>query len=306
MVLVRLTITSLLFQHLLSTSALSSNGNEVSRRSWLVHTGSATAVTVGGWIASTSAATTWIQPAMALGEVPDPRVDALDVSNYLRTGFVSQPMGVSGQAGKSRPETGIVLRDGSEVLRDSRTGDVSAEIIMLSSTGNDKLPVLVSYSSPWPLATGTVFDVECRDPSTGDGAFLAATTATNGKTIRELDDSFFLDSLFAPTGRFSFYGQPTDVKVKSSSIVEGGTKRVMDVTFSTLSQSTQSEIPRHASLIATIPEGSGQALMLVGSASALRWKKGGSDKTIATVLESFRAAPAPQTSLKLRPKIRRS
>jgi len=36
--------------------------------------------------------------------------DTLDVENFLRYGQVSNPMGVSGQAGKSRPETGVVLR----------------------------------------------------------------------------------------------------------------------------------------------------------------------------------------------------
>lgn len=33
--------------------------------------------------------------------------ETFDVESYLRTGFVSNPMGVSGQAGKSRPETGV-------------------------------------------------------------------------------------------------------------------------------------------------------------------------------------------------------
>jgi hypothetical protein len=36
--------------------------------------------------------------------------DALDVESFLRLGQVSNPMGVSGQAGKSRPETGVILR----------------------------------------------------------------------------------------------------------------------------------------------------------------------------------------------------
>lgn len=39
------------------------------------------------------------------------------------------PMGVSGQAGKSRPETGIVFRDGSDLTRNSKTGDALTEIL---------------------------------------------------------------------------------------------------------------------------------------------------------------------------------
>ena len=49
--------------------------------------------------------------------------NAIDVDSFSRTGMVAQPMGVSGQAGKSKPETGVVLREGSEVSRDSRSGD---------------------------------------------------------------------------------------------------------------------------------------------------------------------------------------
>ena len=108
------------------------------------------------------------------------------------------------------------------------------------------------------------------------------------------------------TGRFSFYGQPTDVKVKSSTTVtvQDKTYRIIDLGFSTLAQSTMTEIPRKARITATIPEGTDQAVMLVGSASALRWKKG-SDQQIAKVIESFRAIPAPQTSLSVRAKQQR-
>ena len=178
-----------------------------------------------GWLTGTAVATV-TSTANAVADLPD----SFDVDNFLKTGMVQTPMGVSGQAGKSRPETGVVLRDGSEVMRDSRTGDVLAEIIL--KNGSDKVPVLASYSSPWPLATGTVFDVECRD-SSGDAAFLSVTSDTGGKDLSELKDSFFVDQLFAPTGRFSFYGQPTDVKVKKSSVGNlGDDYRVLDLSFS--------------------------------------------------------------------------
>lgn len=35
---------------------------------------------------------------------------AIDVDDFLQTGVVANPMGVSGQAGKPRPVTGVVLR----------------------------------------------------------------------------------------------------------------------------------------------------------------------------------------------------
>ena len=59
-------------------------------------------------------------------------------------------MGVSSQAGKSRPETGVFLRDGSEVSRNKKTGDVNAEIVV-NGIGGDAMAVFVGYSSPWPL-----------------------------------------------------------------------------------------------------------------------------------------------------------
>ena len=151
-------------------------------------------------------------------------------------------------------------------------------------------------------AKGTVFDVECRDSSTGDAAFLQVTRNVKGSTLSTLNDSFFLNELLSPTGRFSFYGPPTDVKVLSSALMNDS-YRVMDISFSTISQATQTEIPRKARVIATLPQGSSQAVMLIASASAIRWKKG-SSSTIATVIDSFRAIPAPPSGLKVRGKER--
>lgn len=183
--------------------------------------------------------------------------------------------------------------------RDPRSGDVLAEIILKDAKGQ-KMAVLTSFSSPWPLATGGFFDIECRNQQ-GDNAFVAVTTNVNGQSIESLPDSFLLENLLAPTARFSFYGSPTDVKVKKSTQKDG--YRVIDLSFSTLSQSTQTEIPRKARLVATIPPGSGQAVMLIASASASRWKKGAEENVLSTA-NSFRAVAAPQTSLKLRRKER--
>jgi hypothetical protein len=176
----------------------------------------------------------------------------------------------------------------------------------VSSESKYDIALLLPSLTPWNLgriATGSYFDVECRDAKTGDGAFLQVTTSVGGKYIQSLPDSFFLDNLLASTGRFSFYGQPTDVKVKTSRTENG--YRIIDFSFSNLSQSTQTEIPRKARLVATIPSGSTQAVMLIGSASATRWNKG-SDKLVASTAESFRAIAAPTTGLKLRRKERNS
>jgi hypothetical protein len=227
---------------------------------------------------------------------------SVDTEDFIRTGMVSMPMGVSGQAGKAKPITGIIFRDGTEVSRDAKSGDVLAEILVKNVKSNNSdddklLAVVTTFSSPWPLAKGNVFDIECRDGETGDAAFVAVTPNVDGTALADLKDSFFTKSIFSSTGRFSLYGQPTDIKVKT--VAMNGNYRMLDVSFSTLSQSTMTEIPRKAKVVATIPTGSSQAVMLIASASALRWKKG-ADKTIVALAESFKATPAPQTGLKVR------
>lgn len=87
------------------------------------------------------------QPAWSAAAVQD----SMDVDAFLRSGVdIGGTMGVSSQAGKSRPETGVFLRDGSEVSRNKKTGDVNAEIVVNAANG-EKMAVFVSYSSPWPL-----------------------------------------------------------------------------------------------------------------------------------------------------------
>lgn len=227
------------------------------------------------------------------------RPESLDIDSFLRTGQEAFPMGVSSQAGKSKPVTGIYLRDGTDVLRDSRTGNVLAEIVL--GDKSDLSAVLVSFSSPWQLATGGVFDVECRDSKTGDGAFLSVTEPTTIQNIQDIPTSFFLDNLFAPTGRFSFYGSPTNIKVKKSEMQ--GDRRVIEFSFSNLSQSTNAEIPRTGLMIAAKPANVNQAIMLVGSATTNRWKKG-AEKDIRETIASFNASPSPKTSMKVRAKSR--
>ena len=55
------------------------------------------------------------QPAWSAGSATQ---DSMDVDDFLRRGVdAGGGMGVSSQAGKSRPETGVFLRDGSEGTR---------------------------------------------------------------------------------------------------------------------------------------------------------------------------------------------
>lgn len=235
----------------------------------------------------------------ASGVISEPsRATAYDVDteDFLKTGTVAMPMGVSGQAGKAKPVTGIVFREGSEASRDGR-GNVLAEILV--GKKSDPIPVLATFSSPWSLAKGGLFDVECRDATTGDGAFLTVSPSKGGQSVADLPKTFFTDSLFSTNGRFSFYGAPTDIKVRKSEV--NGAYRYLEIVFSNLSQSTNAEIPRTALVAATIPEGTNDVVMLVGSATSNRWKRGAEGPVRETV-GSFKATLAPTSGMKVRAK----
>ena len=95
-----------------------------------------------GFAASVAAASGFIANTPAFADT--------DIDSFLKTGGVAMPMGVSGQAGKAKPETGVVLREGSEVAR-AANGDVLAEILVKSSGGDDLMPVVATFTSPWSL-----------------------------------------------------------------------------------------------------------------------------------------------------------
>ena len=97
------------------------------------------------------------------------------------------------------------MRDGEDPSRDKK-GNVLAEILVGSSS--NPTPVLATFQSPWKLENGGLFDVECRDAKSGDGAFLTVAKG-KGKSLSELPKTFFTDALFSSSGRFSFYGSPT-------------------------------------------------------------------------------------------------
>ena len=80
-----------------------------------------------------------------------------------------------------------------------------------------------------------------------------------------------------------------------------GNKRIIQFSFANLSQSTNAEIPRTAVMVATKPENTDQAVMLVSSATTNRWKKG-SDKAATDTISSFNASLSPKSALKVRRK----
>ena len=67
-----------------------------------------------GWFGKTAAAAIVLTDGIA-GMVPPSAYaeESIDIDAYLKSGGVSMPMGVSGQGGKMRPTTGVILRYGT-------------------------------------------------------------------------------------------------------------------------------------------------------------------------------------------------
>ena len=169
------------------------------------------------------------------------------------------------QTGKPRPETGCILLEEVQASGNAKAPTISAELVV---TGG--VAATVVFDSPWPLARGMYYDVEARSQD-GDSAYVHVRTLPTDKDVMAVKASYLTSSVFNTYGRWSTYGQPTDIKVLSD--VSKGSVRYMDVAFSVLSQAGP-ESPRKAVIAALQPKGSGDAVMLVSSATTSRWKKG--------------------------------
>ena len=90
----------------------------------------------------------------------------------------------------------------------------------------------------------------------------------------------------------------------SSTNNNGKDVRMMELSFSNLSQSTQTELPRKAMVAALIPKNTDNVVMLVASTAASRWKKDGVKEAVTSTVESFRVVPSPKSNLKVRVKQR--
>ncbi len=85
------------------------------------------------------------------------------------------------------------------------------------------------------VGVGTLFDIECCDSKTRDGAFLAMAPVGGAREVSKLPKLLCC---------FSFYGSPTDMD---------GPYWYLEVSFSNLSQSTNAEISRMALVSVMIP-----------------------------------------------------
>lgn len=186
-----------------------------------------------------------------------------------------------GGLGKTKPETGVVLREGSAPIQNSR-GIVSAEII--GATGN---PIYVQFQTPWPLLA-TTSGLEARDLLNSESAFVQVIPnvkeGTSDKALRAL----ITDKVFSSKGKYGAYGEPIDVKIKKMD--DDG---LMTVGFTTYTPAMR-ESERKLYLKALFVEDS--LVMLVTGTTLQRFKS--QDKTLRQVADSFLAIAAPKSGLK--------
>jgi len=126
-------------------------------------------------------------------------------------------------------------------------------------------------------------EVEVRNRE-GDGAFIEVERVPTGQTIASLPSAWFLQTVFSAQGRFGAYGTPSSMKVLSSTME--GTKRFLNVRFSALTPGG-SEQERCAIIVALVPPGSEDAIMLVAGSTALRWKKADAEMNSRAIVDSF-------------------
>ena len=190
------------------------------------------------------------------------------------------------QTGKPRPETGCILIEEVQSTGSAKSPTISAELVT-----NGGIAATMAFDSPWPLARGMYYDVEGRSQD-GDSAYVHVRTLPTDKDVLSVPASYLTSSVFNQYGRWSTYGQPTDTKVLGD--VTKGQTCFIEVAFSVLSQAG-SDSPRRGLIAAVQPKGSSDAVMLVSSATASRWRKGGADAAARQAAESFRVVSTRAT-----------
>ena len=100
-----------------------------------------------------------------------------------------------GGLGKTKPETGVVLYSDSAPLQNQQ-GIVSAEL----NVGGD--PVLVEFTTPWPLLS-TTSGLEARNLQSSESAFVSILPAAKTKPLNEkLFKQAVLDNIFGSQGKY--------------------------------------------------------------------------------------------------------
>lgn len=201
-----------------------------------------------------------------------------------------------GGMGKTKPETGVVFLNPDILPTQSRTGLVTAELVV-----NDRV-ALVSFASPWPLLT-TAAGLETRDLSTSDAAFcqviasarLPISSSGSAKQTAAALSQVLQESVLAPQGKFGAYGAPSDIKVKpvaDTSTTEGTT--LYQLTFTSLTPSLRESDRTYYVSVQSLDQA--LVLLLVGSTAA---RVRAQQAQMRQVADSWQVVAAPRTAQKL-------
>jgi hypothetical protein len=186
-----------------------------------------------------------------------------------------------GGLGKTKPETGVTLREGFVPLQNSQ-GIVSGEIV---SPVNGR-PILIQFQSPWPLLP-TTSGLEARDLREPESAFVQVVPNKKRWSDEGNAKKVISESVLAQQGKFGAYASPFDIKVKAL------TDNVVECKFTTYTPSMR-ETDRQ--VLIKQQEADNTLVLLVAGTTSLRFPA--QRNTLLNVIDSFEAIAAPQSSLK--------
>lgn len=205
------------------------------------------------------------------------RVHFLTTTVVAAAQLIQQPVnafdGGVGGLGKTKPDTGVVLWEGSAALQNPQ-GIVSAELNI------DGSPVLVEFTTPWPLLA-TTGGLEARDLQSSESAFVQVTPSfSSDKEFQKI----VLDTILGPQGKYGAYSAPVDVKLK---------KVGDELYLATFIAYTPAMRESERSLLLKVAHFQKSAIVLVTGATRVKFKS--QQSTFERVANSFVAIKAPES-----------
>lgn len=171
---------------------------------------------------------------------------------------------------KMRSETGVErVGTASPLFKPGRILD------QLRTADGGTADVAFAFPEGWTLAGGPNLDV--RDVKQSDSAYVLAAPLPPKTKFDQLPDTFFVDVLLHPAGKYGQFGACDDRKVVASSLEplklpSGSTQsyRKLSLKFAPLTYNGNN-VERRALISATSVGGT--VFMLVAGATSIRWKK---------------------------------
>jgi hypothetical protein len=184
-----------------------------------------------------------------------------------------------GGLGKTKPSTGVNLREGSAPIQ-NKQGIVSAEII--GGTGN---PILVQFQTPWPLLATTA-GLEARDLLNSESAFVQVVPNIKEGTTGKALNAAIIGNLFSSKGKYGAYGEPTDIKIRTLDTSSG----LLSISFTAYTPAMRES---ERKLYVNIQFAEDSLVMLVTGTTLQRFKS--QEEMLRQVADSFVVISAPKS-----------